>query len=150
MPPLFHSPVIDHGSNALIPAGVTTDQRGLPRIVGGTVDIGADEAQATTQVAFPYAISGGTVNNPISALAIVVEDASGNIATTNDSTVTLTIASGPAGARIDGTLTSVTASIINGVAVFKNLSFSKAGVYTLEALDSPLTSAFSKKFTITV
>jgi predicted outer membrane repeat protein len=37
------SPAINHGSNALVPAGLTTDQRGLPRIVGGTVDIGAVE-----------------------------------------------------------------------------------------------------------
>ncbi len=34
---------INAGSNALIPAGVTTDQRGFVRIVGGTVDIGAFE-----------------------------------------------------------------------------------------------------------
>ena len=35
------SPALDTGSNALIPSGITTDQRGYPRIVGGTVDIGA-------------------------------------------------------------------------------------------------------------
>jgi uncharacterized repeat protein (TIGR01451 family) len=34
---------IDAGSNGLIPPGVSTDQRGFPRIVGGTVDIGAFE-----------------------------------------------------------------------------------------------------------
>jgi hypothetical protein len=28
------SPAINHGSNALVPQGLTTDQRGLPRIVG--------------------------------------------------------------------------------------------------------------------
>jgi hypothetical protein len=39
------SPALDAGSNALIPAGVTTDQRGLPRIVNGTVDIGAFESE---------------------------------------------------------------------------------------------------------
>ncbi len=38
------SPAIDAGNNALIPAGVTTDQRGLSRIVNGTVDIGAFES----------------------------------------------------------------------------------------------------------
>jgi hypothetical protein len=43
--PLAGSPVIDKGSNSLIPSGVTTDQRGLPRIVDSTVDIGAVELQ---------------------------------------------------------------------------------------------------------
>ncbi|MCB1767197.1 MAG: DUF642 domain-containing protein [Candidatus Competibacteraceae bacterium] len=39
------SPALDAGNNGLIPSGVTTDQRGdgFPRIVGGTVDIGAVE-----------------------------------------------------------------------------------------------------------
>jgi subtilisin-like proprotein convertase family protein len=42
------SPLIDTGSNALIPAGITTDQRGgaFARTVGTTVDIGAVELQA--------------------------------------------------------------------------------------------------------
>ena len=43
MPPLIGSPAIDAGNNALVPAGVTTDQRGFNRIVGGKVDIGAVE-----------------------------------------------------------------------------------------------------------
>ena len=42
------SPAIDAGNNALIPAGLTTDQRGLPRIVNGTVDIGAIESSGFT------------------------------------------------------------------------------------------------------
>src|SRR5262249_7067465 len=37
------SPAIDVGSNSSIPAGVTTDQRGSPRISGAAVDIGAFE-----------------------------------------------------------------------------------------------------------
>ena len=42
------SPAIDTGSNALIPSGVTTDQRGLARIVNGTVDMGAFESRGFT------------------------------------------------------------------------------------------------------
>ncbi len=42
------SPAIDAGNNTLIPAGVTTDQRGLPRIVNSIVDIGAFESQGFT------------------------------------------------------------------------------------------------------
>ena len=45
MAPLPGSPAIDAGNNRLIPPGVTTDQRGtgFPRIVNGTVNIGAFE-----------------------------------------------------------------------------------------------------------
>jgi hypothetical protein len=42
------SPAVDAGSNALIPTGVTTDQRGNPRIFGPSVDIGADEVRYIT------------------------------------------------------------------------------------------------------
>ncbi len=46
MMPLPGSPALDHGSNALIPAGVTSDQRGYKRIVNGIVDVGAVERHA--------------------------------------------------------------------------------------------------------
>jgi uncharacterized protein (DUF2141 family) len=45
MLPLAGSPAIDHGWNAVLPKGISTDQRGLTRIVNGTVDIGAVEVQ---------------------------------------------------------------------------------------------------------
>jgi parallel beta-helix repeat protein len=50
------SPAIDAGSNALIPAGATTDQRGLSRIVNGVVDIGAFESEGFNFTVVP----GGT------------------------------------------------------------------------------------------
>ncbi|MEZ4664067.1 MAG: choice-of-anchor Q domain-containing protein [Caldilineaceae bacterium] len=37
------SPAINAGNNSLLPAGMTTDQAGNPRIVGGTVDMGPIE-----------------------------------------------------------------------------------------------------------
>lgn len=50
MPPMPGSPAINHGSNALVAGGVTTDQRGLPRVIGGAVDIGAVEVQQTGSI----------------------------------------------------------------------------------------------------
>ncbi|HET8899476.1 MAG TPA: right-handed parallel beta-helix repeat-containing protein [Rhodanobacteraceae bacterium] len=48
MLPQAGSPAIDAGNNALVPSGVSTDQRGtgFARIANGTVDIGAVEVQA--------------------------------------------------------------------------------------------------------
>jgi hypothetical protein len=43
MLPLANSPVIDAGSIGVIPPGVTTDQRGDPRTIGKSVDIGSVE-----------------------------------------------------------------------------------------------------------
>ncbi len=59
IPLLPDSPAIDMGSNALIPTGVTTDQRGYARIVSGTVDMGAyefpgdDATPPTLTIGFP-------------------------------------------------------------------------------------------------
>ena len=41
--PLLGSPVLNAGSVSVVPPGDTTDQRGMPRIISGTVDIGAVE-----------------------------------------------------------------------------------------------------------
>src|SRR5262249_51361269 len=46
------SPAIDAGNNALLPAGATTDQRGLPRVTG-RADIGAFESQGFAVTAVP-------------------------------------------------------------------------------------------------
>ena len=59
MLPLAGSPLIDKGSNALIRAGSTTDQRGQARIQNGTVDIGAVETPP------PPATIAGTVFNDV-------------------------------------------------------------------------------------
>ena len=73
------SPAIDAGNNALIPAGVTTDQRGLPRIQSGHVDIGAFESSGFTLAytsgsgqtagAFAPLVVTLAANNPIEPVA---------------------------------------------------------------------------------
>jgi subtilase family serine protease len=81
------------------------------------------------------------------AIAINVEDANGVLVTTDDSAVTLTIASGPTGAKLGGTL-SVYA--VNGVATFSDITVSEVGTYTLTATDGVLDPATTNSFGATI
>jgi hypothetical protein len=81
MLPLAGSPVIDAGSNSLIPAGVTTDQRGYGRIVGTSVDIGAVEYTASVSGTVFNDLNGDGVrqtNEPGLAGVIVYADLNDN------------------------------------------------------------------------
>src|SRR6185437_3200430 len=101
-----------------------------------------------TKLAFTAAPSAAVVGAVITpAVAVSIEDSGGVAVAGNASTVTLSIASGPSGAALGGTL-SVMA--VNGVATFSNLSLNKAGSYTLKAVDGTLSSATSTNFTISV
>jgi len=55
MLPLNGSPAINAGNNALV-STLATDQRGLPRISGGTVDIGAVEVQVSAPTVTGYVL----------------------------------------------------------------------------------------------
>ena len=78
-------------------------------------------------------------------MKVAVEDKFGNVVTGNSSTVSLAVASGPAGFAT-GSTTSVVA--VNGVATFSKLIFNKSGTYTLRAGDGLLTGAVSGTITI--
>ena len=60
------SPAVDAGDNALIPADVTNDQRGVARVQGAQVDVGAVEgagsSAVTTHTVIPTAGVGGTIS----------------------------------------------------------------------------------------
>ena len=118
------SPAIDAGNNALIPAGVTTDQRGLPRIVNGIVDIGAFESSEFTiavtsgsgqstavSTAFPDPlVATVTANNPIEPVA-------GGLVTFTAPEVgaSATLGGNPATISADGTVSaSAAANAIGG------------------------------------
>ncbi len=117
------SPAIDAGNNALVPAGVTTDQRGngFPRIVGGTVDIGSFEVNTTT------AITSSAVNNT-SAYGQDV---------TFTATVTPAVAGTPTGTvqfYLDGEPAGGPVVLVGGQAVFDAGSALNPGTYQVTAV----------------
>jgi hypothetical protein len=78
---------------------------------------------------------------------VAIEDAGGNIVTSDSSTVTLAIGTNPGG----GTLSGCTQTESNGVVTFSGCKIDKAGNgYTLTASENGLTSATSNTFNITV
>jgi polygalacturonase len=102
-------------------------------------------AAAATKVVFDQQPTGTTNGNPISpAITVEVEDAFGNVETSDTSTVTLATASGPG--ALSGT-TSVAA--VAGVATFSDVTIAAIGTYTIQATDGSLTSATSNSFNIT-
>jgi hypothetical protein len=73
--PLTGSPALGHGATPLIPSGVTTDQRGDPRVVGGKVDIGSVEVQRVSPI---------TVTAPAPESAVAGKSASFNLGSFSD------------------------------------------------------------------
>jgi predicted outer membrane repeat protein len=110
---LTGSPAIDAGSNSLVPAGVTTDQRGtgFARIVDGTVDIGAYESpQVATKLVFGTVPGGAVVGSAIAPdVTVNVEDYKNTVVTADASTVTLSVGSGPG--TLAGTVSAVQSTV---------------------------------------
>jgi uncharacterized repeat protein (TIGR03803 family) len=77
------------------------------------------------------------------AVTVAVEDSSGSVVTTDNSTVTIALASGPG--TLGGTLTAVAS---NGIATFNNLTLNQLGQYELVATDGSLTSVTSGSFNV--
>ena len=103
-------------------------------------------AAAAAKLAFSHAPASGKVGHAISpAVTVAVEDAYGNVVTSNTSTVTISISTGPSGGKLTGT-TAVAAKA--GVATFSNLVPSKAGAYKLKAADGALSSVVTGSFTV--
>jgi hypothetical protein len=82
----------------------------------------------------------------VPAVTVAIQNSSGATVTSDNSTVvSITLASGPPGGTVRGTL-SATAS--NGIATFSTLNDTVAGDYTLRAVASGLTSGTSASYTI--
>ncbi|MFI5712179.1 hypothetical protein [Kribbella sp. NPDC051620] len=115
-------------------------------------------AGAPAQLAYTTAPPAtGTSGSPLATFRVSVKDAVGNTITTgagSTDTITLSIASGPAGGTIDSapaTYTNVAAAA--GVAAFSGVFFTTGGTYTLTATDTSrtgITTATSGSIVISV
>ena len=86
-------------------------------------------------------MTAGVADSP--SITVEVEDQFGNLVTTDSSTVTLAVASGPG--SLNGT---VTVAASGGIATFGNVKLNTAGNYTLTASDGALNGATSTSFTV--
>lgn len=85
--------------------------------------------------------------SPTGPFKVDVLDDFGNIVTSDDSTITLSIGYGPTGAGISGTLT---ARALYGVATFNNITLTGTGYFTLEATNGSQIAALSGPITTDV
>jgi CSLREA domain-containing protein len=141
------SPAIDRGTNTFVTNG-ETDQRGLPRIVNGTVDVGAFEVQAGTQTAASLLIAG--FPSPATAgatgtITVTAKDASGN--TVSGFTGTVSFTSSDPQALLPAAYTFVAAD--NGSHTF-NVTLKTAGTQSLTATTAGTPSITGTQSAITV
>jgi len=102
-------------------------------------------ANNSVKLVFTHAPAGTTAGQTLSVVTVAIEDAQGNIVTADNSAITLSTASGPAGSNLLGTLT---VQAQNGTASFTDLALGTAGNYTLFASDATLTPSASTSFAI--
>ena len=87
----------------------------------------------------------GTAGVVLGAMTVAIQNANGQVMTTDQSTVTVSIVSGPGGFASGST---VSVAAVKGVAKFSNLFLTIAGTYVLKVSDTGLTAATSQSLTI--
>jgi uncharacterized repeat protein (TIGR03803 family) len=107
------------------------DLYGTTRLGGANSDGGVFEVASTaaTHAAFATYPTTSTAGES-QTITVTLQSALGLVDTGNNSTVTLAIGIGPTGATLGGTLT---ATAVNGVAVFTGITLDTAGSYLLTA-----------------
>jgi len=133
--PLAGSPAINAGNNA---AGLSSDQRGSPRVSGAAADIGSFEVQPITKIASVIVNNGAAQRSRVTSLKVVFTQPP-NYASTPANAFQLTRQSD--NATVSGTATAsgvnVTFSFTGGPIEFGSLA---DGRYTLTALASQITN----------
>ncbi len=101
---------------------------------------------AATHAAFTVQPASTAAAGAALRLTVALEDGSGRIDTTQSSTVTVSVASGPSGATLIGTASAVA---VAGVATINAAALTKVGTYTLRATATGLTAATSTAIAVT-
>ena len=125
--------------------GIMGSGTGIGLTVTDPFSISGVTTNPATQLAFQSVPVTTTAGAPLTALIVAVKDASGNVVTTDTSTVTLSVISGPGNFAPNSVLT---ATAIAGVATFNNLILDTSGTYTFGVTDGKLTSAVSGNVTV--
>lgn len=120
----------------LSPVTVTTVSLTLPPIAVG----------APAQLVFLQTPANSFNGQALFPLQVAVEDANGQVVTSDTSQITLAIATNNGAGILRGT---VTLSAQNGVATFNNVSINNFGSYSLTATDGTLAPATTAIFTVT-
>lgn len=127
----------------LVKAGsysVSAASSGLTGANSNTITV---DPAAPFQLAITQPTGSATAGQTLPTLQATVEDQFGNVITSDASNVSVAVASG------SGTLLgTATASAVNGVATFSNLSIDTADTYTLQVSDTGLQPATTASFTI--
>ncbi|MHB1557452.1 MAG: hypothetical protein ACYC61_08230 [Isosphaeraceae bacterium] len=135
-------------------SGLTIDQAGTGYTIEAS-DVGLNAAASTVMTVTPAAASQlvVTVQPPSTVtaggtfgLTVAAEDPYGNLATSYDGPLAISLAGGPPDASLGG---SETVSASGGVASFAGLNLTRAGLgYAIEAAGSGLVSAHSSTFDV--
>jgi hypothetical protein len=150
IPDLYSLPTSDFND---VPGGGFTGlgspigEKIISSLVGGgitSVSSSSNSSPSASRLVFaqqPGNVTAGNKINP--SVTVDIEDSDGDVVTSDNSSVTISIAGGPG--TLGGTLT-VTA--VNGVATFSNLSLKTAGSYTLKVVDGSLVGTTSSSFSV--
>jgi virginiamycin B lyase len=112
---------------------------------GATASFAVTPAAPTQLVITQQPPSSVGVNGAFTVVT-AIEDAYGNVVTSDDNAVTVALANNPGGATLGGT---TTVSAVDGVVTFSNLTLNKKGKgYTLKLTSSGLASATSTAMTV--
>jgi hypothetical protein len=145
---------VTYNSPTQVTLNITASTLGLQDVTIVNPDGQSTTASGCINVTLPLAAKlafttqppSGSVSGSVFSATVSVEDAGGNVVTTDNSNVTIALAGGTLGANLGGILT---VQAVNGVATFSGLSVDKAGTgYSLHATDASLTAADSSAFAI--